>query len=151
MAAADLIRSEGRERKMNPRLKRSRRDDVCHSSNHKFPRPVSLNEDACSVRTFFPIHCTYFCVCCTDGAARINFSSVYLSQNKSPFGGGLFPCMSEREREVRRKKKKKKKAQKKPLRRDRDLNPQTLAPEPSVLSTRPQRPAPAMVLSASPS
>ena len=34
-----------------------------------------------------------------------------------------------------------KKAQKKPLRRDQDLNPQTLSPEPSVLSIRPRRPA----------
>ena len=57
--------------------------------------------------------------------------------------------MSERERgkkkeerrRRRRKKKKKKKAQKKPLRRDQDLKPQTLSPEPSVLSIRPRRPA----------
>ena len=33
-----------------------------------------------------------------------------------------------------------KKAQKKPLGHDRDLNPQTLSVEPSVLSIRPQRP-----------
>ena len=26
------------------------------------------------------------------------FSSLYLSQNVSPYGQGLFPCMSERER-----------------------------------------------------
>ena len=44
------------------------------------------------------------------------------------------------EREVRRKKRKKK-AQIKPLQRDRDLNPRTLPPEPSVLSIRPRRPA----------
>ena len=43
-----------------------------------------------------------------------------------------------RQREVRRKKKKK--AQKKSLHHDRDLNPQTLSPEPSVLSIRPRRP-----------
>ena len=48
--------------------------------------------------------------------------------------------MHVRQREVRRKKKKKK-AQKKPLRHDRDLNPRTLSPEPSALSTRPQCPA----------
>ena len=47
--------------------------------------------------------------------------------------------MHGREREVRRKKKKK--AQKKPLRHDRDLNPWTLSPEPSMLSIRPRRPA----------
>ena len=47
----------------------------------------------------------------------------------------------EREREVRRKKKRKKKPRKKPLRRDWDLNPRTLSPEPSVLSIRPRRPA----------
>ena len=35
------------------------------------------------------------------------FSSLYLSRNVSLYGRGLFPCMSEREREVRRKKKKK--------------------------------------------
>ena len=45
-----------------------------------------------------------------------------------------------REREVRRKNKKKK-AQKKTLRRDQDLNPQTLSPVPTMLSVRPQRPA----------
>ena len=44
------------------------------------------------------------------------------------------------QREVRRKKEKKK-AQKKPVRRDRDLNPWTLTPEPSVLSVRPRHPA----------
>ena len=37
------------------------------------------------------------------------FSSLYLTRNVSPYGRGLFPCMSEREREVRRKEKKKKK------------------------------------------
>ena len=47
--------------------------------------------------------------------------------------------MHVREREVRRKKKKK--AQKIPLRRDQDLNPRTLSPEPGVLSIRPRRPA----------
>ena len=46
----------------------------------------------------------------------------------------------QREREVRRKKKKKK-AQKKPPHRERDLNPRTLSPEPSVPSVRPQHPA----------
>ena len=87
--------------------------------------------------TFFPIHCSYFCIRLTDGAARIYFSSLNLSQNMSPYGRGLFPSMSEIE--VRRKMKKK--AQKKPLCRDWDLNPQTLSPEPSVLSIRPRRPA----------
>jgi len=47
---------------------------------------------------FFPIHRTYFCVCHTDGAARIYFSSLYLSENMSPYGQGLFLCMSEKER-----------------------------------------------------
>ena len=49
-------------------------------------------------RVFFPIHRSYFCVRRTDGAARIYFSSLYLSRNVSPYGGGLFLCMSERER-----------------------------------------------------
>ena len=52
-------------------------------------------------------------------------------------------CQRERgkEKEIRRKK-----PRKKPLRRDRDLNPRTLSPEPSVLSTRPRRPAQAINL-----
>ena len=35
------------------------------------------------------------------------FSSLYLSQNVSPYGWGLFPCMSEREREEERRRRKK--------------------------------------------
>ena len=64
---------------------------------------------------------------------------LYLSRNVSPYGRGLFPCMSERERKGESKKKKK--AQKKPLRCDRDLNPWTQSPEPSMLSIRPRHPA----------
>ena len=41
----------------------------------------------------------------------------------------------------RRRRKEIEKAQKKPLRRDQDLNPQTQSPLPSVLSIRPQCPA----------
>ena len=37
---------------------------------------------------FFPIHRSYFCVRRTDGAARIYFSSLYLSRNVSPYGRG---------------------------------------------------------------
>ena len=51
--------------------------------------------------------------------------------------------MHVRERE-RGKKKEEEKAQKKPLRHDRDSNPQTMSPEPSVLSIRPWRPAPSI-------
>ena len=36
---------------------------------------------------------------------------------------------------------KRKKPRKKPLRRDRDLNPRTLSPEPSMLTIRPRHPA----------
>ena len=42
---------------------------------------------------------------------------------------------------VEKGRRKKKKAHKKLLRRDQDLNPRTLSPEPSVLSIRPWRPA----------
>ena len=58
----------------------------------------------------------------------------------SPYGRGLFPCMSERER-GKKKEEEEKSPEKKTLRRDRDLNPQTLPPEPSMLSIRPRRPA----------
>ena len=40
-----------------------------------------------------------------------------------------------------KKKEEEKRPEKKPLRRDRDLNPRTLSPEPRVLSIRPRRPA----------
>ena len=42
------------------------------------------------------------------------------------------------------------KSPEKPLRPDRDLNPQTLSPEPSVLSIRPRRPAGSFQLQLSP-
>ena len=58
----------------------------------------------------------------------------------SPYGRGLFPCMSERER-GKKKEGRRKKPRKKPLHHDWDLNPRTLSPEPSVLSIRPRRPA----------
>ena len=57
-----------------------------------------------AVREFFPIHRTYFYVRRKDGAAKIYFSSLYLSRNVSPYGRGLFPCMSERERGKKKKK-----------------------------------------------
>ena len=85
---------------------------------------------------FFPIHRSYFCVRRTDGAARIYFSSLYLSWNVSPYGQGLFMRMLEREREVRRKKNKKKaqeKSQEKPLHGVQDLKPRTLPPAPCLL------------------
>ena len=90
---------------------------------------------------FVPIHRSYFCVCRTDGAARIYFFLSLSLPERVTLWSRIIPVhVREREREVRRKRKKKK-AQKKPLRRDRDLNPQTLSPEPSVLSIRPRRPA----------
>ena len=89
---------------------------------------------------FFPKHCTYFCVRCTDGAARIYFSSLLSLPERVTLLSRIIP-VHVREREVRRKKKKKK-AQKKTLGRDWDLNPQTLSPEPIMLSVRPRRPAP---------
>ena len=84
---------------------------------------------------FYPIHRSYFCVRRIDGAARIYFSSLYLSLNVSFYGGA---CQRER---GKKKEEEEEKAQKKPLRRDWDLNPRTLSPEPSVLSIMPRRPA----------
>ena len=49
--------------------------------------------------------------------------------------------MHVRERERGKKKEEEKSPRKKPLRRDRDLNPQTLSPEPSVPSIGPRHPA----------
>ena len=43
-------------------------------------------------------------------------------------------------RVFKKKEEEEKKPRKKPLHRDRDLNPRTLSPDPSVLSVRPRRP-----------
>ena len=89
---------------------------------------------------FFPIHRTYFCVRLTDSTARIYYFPLFISPRTYHLMVEDYSRACQRDREVRRKKKKKK-AQKKTLRRDRDLNPRTLSPEPSMLSIRPQRPA----------
>ena len=61
---------------------------------------------------FVPIHRSYFCVRRTDGAARIYFSSLYLSRNVSPYGRGLFPCMLERERGKKKEQRRREKPRK---------------------------------------
>ena len=85
--------------------------------------------------TFF--HTSHLCphlfhswLCCD-----LIFSFLYLSQNKSPYGGGLF-LYSQGERD------KKKEVEKKPRKTlccGQDLNPQPLSTEPNVLSIK--RPA----------
>ena len=87
---------------------------------------------------FSPIHCIYFCVRHTDGAARIYFFLPLSLPKHVTLWSRIIP-VHVREREVRRKKKKKKKPRKK--HRDQDLNPQTLSPELSLLSVRPRCPA----------
>ena len=49
-------------------------------------------------------------------------------------------CQRERGKKKEEEEKSPEKKQKKPLRRNWDLNPRTLSPEPSVLSIRPRRP-----------
>ena len=51
---------------------------------------------------------------------------------------GQQACEREKSHGGERRRRKKKKAQKKPLCRDRELNPRTLSPELSVLSIRPR-------------
>ena len=91
--------------------------------------------------TFFaPIHCSYFfCVRRTDGAARfIFFFSLSLSERVTLWSRIIPVHVRERGKEKERRRKK---PRKKPLCRGRDSNPQTLSPEPSMLSIRPLRPA----------
>ena len=85
------------------------------------------------------MHRTYFCVCRTDGAARILFFPLFVSPGMCHLMVEDYSCACQRERG--RKKEAEEKPRKKPLCHDWDLNPQTLSPEPSVLSIRPWRPA----------
>ena len=89
--------------------------------------------------TFFPYIALISAFAAQIALLGFIFSSLHLSWNVSPYGRGLFPCMSERERG--KKKEEDQKAHKKLLCRDRDLSPRTLSPEPSVLSIRPRHPA----------
>ena len=109
-------------------------------SSHFTVLLLSLNHCNIKIREkiFFPIHCTYFCVRHTDGTARILLISPatchLMVKDYSR------PC--QRERGKKKERRRRKKAQKKALCCEQDLNPQTLSPQPSVLSVRPRLPAP---------
>ena len=67
---------------------------------------------------------------------------LFISPERVTLWSRIIPVhVRERERERGKKKEEEKKPRKKTLRHDRDLNPGTLSPEPSILSVRPQCPA----------
>ena len=80
---------------------------------------------------FFPVHHTYFWVRHTDGTARINFFLSLTLPERVTLWLRIIPVKREEEE----------KSPEKTLCRDLDFNPQTLSPEPSVLSLRPWRTA----------
>ena len=94
----------------------------------------------------FPIHRTYFWVSPPQMALLgfFHVNSLFASpvHSRKPEFTGQQALW---EREVtwwgKKKKEEEKSPEKKTLHRDRDLNPRTLSPEPSVLSIRPRRPA----------
>ena len=94
----------------------------------------------------FPIHRTYFWVSPSQMALLgfFHFNSVFASSIHSRKTWIHRPTGIVRERSHmvgKEEEGRRKKPGKKPLRRDRDLNPWTLSPEPSVLSIRPRRSA----------
>ena len=87
-----------------------------------------------------PIQRTYFCVHGTDGAARIYFFLSLISPGTCHLMAEDYSLACQRER-GKKNEEEEKKPRIKPLCLDRDLNPQTLSPEPSMLSIRPRHPA----------
>ena len=94
----------------------------------------------------FPIHRTYFWVSPPQMALQgfFHVKSLFASPVHSRKTWIHRPTGIVRERSHmvgKEEEGRRKSPEKKPLRRDRDLNPLTLSPEPSVLSIRPRRPA----------
>ena len=82
---------------------------------------------------FFPIHRTYFCVRHTDGAARIYFFLSVSLPERITLWSRIIPM------HVKERGKKKEEEEKSP---EKYHFAMTLSLKPSLLSVRPQRPAP---------